>query len=179
MITLTPIGWVRGGRVDPDDDNWGDVQSVIELDDERFGSAALAGLDAFSHIEVVYVFDKVADTSVEMGSRHPRGRADWPEVGIFAQRAKNRPGRLGVTTCALVRVDGLRVLRVGPRRHRRDPGVGHQAVHDRICAARRGAGAGLGARTDPRLLVSEQPFGVLAHHIDDLGGRRDLVYRGH
>jgi tRNA-Thr(GGU) m(6)t(6)A37 methyltransferase TsaA len=109
-ITLAPIGWVRGGRVEPDDDNWSDVQSLIELDSNRFGPAALAGLDAFSHIEVVYVFDKVADAAVEMGSRHPRGRADWPDVGIFAQRAKNRPNRLGVTTCALVRVDGLRVF---------------------------------------------------------------------
>jgi len=53
---------------------------------------------------------KVADAAVEMGSRHPRGRADWPEIGIFAQRAKNRPNRLGVTTCALVRVDGVRVF---------------------------------------------------------------------
>ena len=28
-------------------------------------------------------------------------------MGIFAQRAKARPNRIGVTTCALVGVDGL------------------------------------------------------------------------
>ena len=40
-----------------------------------------------------------------------RGRTDWPLVGILAQRAKDRPNRIGVTTCALLAVDGL-VLQV-------------------------------------------------------------------
>jgi tRNA (Thr-GGU) A37 N-methylase len=44
---------------------------------------------------------------VNLGARHPRGRTDWPKVGIFAQRAKARPNRIGVTTCELVDVDGL------------------------------------------------------------------------
>jgi tRNA (Thr-GGU) A37 N-methylase len=48
---------------------------------------------------------------VHLGARRPRGRADWPEVGIFAQRAKARPNRIGVTTCELVAVDG-RTVRV-------------------------------------------------------------------
>ena len=26
--------------------------------------------------------------------RHPRGNADWPDVGVFAQRNKDRPNRL-------------------------------------------------------------------------------------
>jgi tRNA (adenine37-N6)-methyltransferase len=30
-------------------------------------------------------------------------------VGIFAQRAKDRPNRIGVSVCRLVRVDGLDV----------------------------------------------------------------------
>ena len=34
---------------------------------------------------------------------------DWPLVGIFAQRAKNRPNRLGVTVCKLAAVDDLNV----------------------------------------------------------------------
>lgn len=40
------------------------------------------------------------------GARRPRGRADWPLVGIFAQRAKDRPNRIGSTVCNLKRVDG-------------------------------------------------------------------------
>lgn len=67
----------------------------------------MRGLDAFSHVEVVYVFDRVDPQSVQTASRHPRGNADWPRVGIFAQRAKGRPNRLGVTVCQLLGVDGL------------------------------------------------------------------------
>ena len=73
------------------------------------GPDATAGLDDFSHIEVVFVFDRVAADEITRGARRPRGRADWPEVGILAQRAKSRPNRVGVTVCELVSVDGLRL----------------------------------------------------------------------
>jgi tRNA (adenine37-N6)-methyltransferase len=109
-ITLEPIGVVRGGRVDAIDDDWGDVEATIVLD-ERFPPDALAGLDAFSHLDVVFVFHLVDPGAVNVGARHPRGRTDWPKVGIFAQRAKARPNRIGVTTCELLGVDG-RTVRV-------------------------------------------------------------------
>jgi hypothetical protein len=35
------IGRVEGGRAEPFDDDWGDVEAVIRLDD-RFGAEALA-----------------------------------------------------------------------------------------------------------------------------------------
>ena len=106
-IALRPIGRVRGGRVVPEDDDWGASRAVIELDAERFAPAALQGLDAFSQVEVVFVFDQVAEADVTFGTRHPRGRTDWPEVGIFAQRGRNRPNRLGVSICRLISVHGL------------------------------------------------------------------------
>lgn len=108
-IRLYPIGHVRGGRAEVIDDNWGDVEAVIELDPARFGPDALAGLDAFSHAEVIFLFDRVPDAKIETGARHPRGRTDWPLVGIFAQRGKNRPNRLGLTTCEIVSVEGTRL----------------------------------------------------------------------
>ncbi len=106
-ISCAPVGRVIGGRTDLKDDDWGLVTAVIRLDAARFETAAVAGLDAFSHIEVVFVFDQVAEADVQVGSRHPRERQDWPEVGIFAQRAKMRPNRLGVSSCELLGVDGL------------------------------------------------------------------------
>jgi len=36
-------------------------------------------------------------------------REDWPLVGIFAQRGKNRPNRIGLTTCAILKVEGTRL----------------------------------------------------------------------
>lgn len=108
MIAMEPIGRVIGGRAEAVDDDWGNSRAAILLD-ARFTPDALAGLDAFSHAEIVYVFDKVGDDEIVTTARHPRGRADWPKVGIFAQRGRNRPNRLGVTVCRIVAVDGLRL----------------------------------------------------------------------
>jgi tRNA (Thr-GGU) A37 N-methylase len=106
---ITPIGYVRGGRDQPIDDDWGKSRARIELEPVSFGPAALASLGDFSHLEVVFLFDRVTEAEIEYGARHPRGRADWPLVGIFAQRGKNRPNRLGLCTCRIVGVDGLAV----------------------------------------------------------------------
>lgn len=108
-IRVQPIGFVRGGRVEALDDGWDAETAVIELDPERVDPSATTGLDAFSHVEVVFCFHQVDESSIVSGARRPRGRADWPEVGILAQRGKVRPNRLGVTRCHLVSVDGLRI----------------------------------------------------------------------
>ena len=108
-FSIDAIGFVRGGRTEPIDDDWGDVEAAIVFDAARFTDAVLAGLADFSHVEVVYVFDRVDASDVHLGARHPRGRTDWPLVGILAQRARMRPNRLGVTVCEIVAVDGLTV----------------------------------------------------------------------
>jgi tRNA-Thr(GGU) m(6)t(6)A37 methyltransferase TsaA len=104
---LVPVARVVGGRDVVRDDDWGAERATIRLDGERFTPDAVAGLDAFSHLEVVYLFDRVDPAGVELGARRPRGNPDWPRVGIFAQRAKDRPNRLGVSRCTLLAVDGL------------------------------------------------------------------------
>ena len=109
-FTLRPIGHVRGGRMEPIDDGWDAVTATIALTPD-FGPEALAGLDAFSHVEVIFLFDRVTEGAIVAGARHPRGRTDWPKVGIFAQRGKDRPNRLGVTICRLLAVEGT-MLRV-------------------------------------------------------------------
>ena len=110
---MDAIGHVRGGRSEPTDDNWGQNSSLIELDERHFGPDAFAGLEDFSHVDVIFLFDRVALDRIETGARHPRGRADWPLTGIFAQRGKNRPNRLGVTTCRIVAIQDIRLRVVG------------------------------------------------------------------
>jgi tRNA (adenine37-N6)-methyltransferase len=112
-IVMEPIGYVRGGRTTVADDNWADVVSAVEFEADQVDASGLQGLDTFSHVEVVFVFDRVDPEAVCRGKRHPRGRADWPEVGILAQRAKDRPNRIGVTVCALRSVEGLAIEVVG------------------------------------------------------------------
>lgn len=104
-MLLHRVATVRSSRTEPLDDDWDAVSAQVVLDDS-IPPDALRGLEEFSHIEVVYVFDRVQPEQVQSGARRPRGNPEWPEVGIFAQRAKARPNRLGVTVCRLLRVDG-------------------------------------------------------------------------
>ena len=110
-IVMRPIGHVEGSRKQPTDDDWAKERAEIVLDGEQFGPAALAGLADFSHVQVLFVMHGVAEGDVETEARHPRNRADWPKVGIFAQRAKRRPNRIGLACCRIVSVaaDELRV----------------------------------------------------------------------
>jgi len=108
-LSVRPIDWVSSERTEPLDDGWDSIRAAITLDGERFGPEALQGLEAFSHVEVVYVFDRVDPDRVQTVARRPRGNPDWPQVGIFAQRAKGRPNRLGVSVCRLLAVQDLTV----------------------------------------------------------------------
>ena len=104
---ITPIGIIHNARTEVEDDHWGNVVSVIELDSNTFSTEALKELDTFSHIEVVFYLDQVLTENIYTGSRHPRNRKDWPSVGVFAQRVKSRPNLLGVSRCRLIKVEGL------------------------------------------------------------------------
>lgn len=108
---LGPIGVVRCSRSHPKDDGWDEETSFIELA-APFDERSVAGLETFSHCIVLYVFDQASWDESQM-SRHPRGNAAWPKVGIFAQRAKDRPNRLGLTVCQILGVDGARVHLAG------------------------------------------------------------------
>jgi tRNA-Thr(GGU) m(6)t(6)A37 methyltransferase TsaA len=107
-LTVTPIGHVTSPRSEATDDDWGGVISTVTLTD-GFGPDSLAGLAEFSHVEVVYLFDQVEESAIHRGARHPRNNPDWPRVGIFAQRARNRPNRIGVTTCRVRAIADLSI----------------------------------------------------------------------
>jgi tRNA (Thr-GGU) A37 N-methylase len=110
-LTMTVIGHVRSGRGDVEDDFWGGSTATIELA-PGFAADALAGLEEFSHAEILFVFDRVDPAKVVTGARHPRNNPAWPKVGIFAQRGKNRPSRIGSCIVRVLGVDGT-ALRVG------------------------------------------------------------------
>jgi tRNA (adenine37-N6)-methyltransferase len=105
---VAAIGHVASSRREPIDDDWGTVDATIELTPD-YDAASLRGLAEFSHIEVVYVFHLVDPASVTTDARRPRSNPEWPEVGIFAQRGKGRPNRIGVSVCTLLAVEGTQV----------------------------------------------------------------------
>jgi tRNA-Thr(GGU) m(6)t(6)A37 methyltransferase TsaA len=99
---LRPVGVVRCAVTSPLDEGWGDVVAEIELAPEY--RDATRGLEAFSHALVLTHLHRAAfDPSADL-VRRPRGRADMPEVGVFAQRARHRPNPIGVTAVEIVAV---------------------------------------------------------------------------
>jgi len=112
MITMQPIGYVKNQRTMVEDDNWGGVVSTIVLDN-AFDPDCLQGIEAFSHAEIIFHFDQVDERKIIRGARHPRNNPDWPRVGIFAQRAKNRPNRLGSTIVRVLDCQGPALHVVG------------------------------------------------------------------
>ena len=102
-IILHPVAYIRNIRKEPIDDNWSGIESTIELIDE-LPALSLDGIEAFSHLEILYSFHK---SEKELpGSEHPRENKEFPKVGIFAQRKKDRPNHIGSTIVQLLRREG-------------------------------------------------------------------------
>jgi tRNA-Thr(GGU) m(6)t(6)A37 methyltransferase TsaA len=108
-IVMRPVGIVRAERREAEDDFWGGSTATIELVSGA-DPESLAGIEAFSHVEILFLFDRVAPEKIVAGARHPRNRSSWPRVGIFAQRAKSRPNRIGSTIVRVIKVEGMRLV---------------------------------------------------------------------
>jgi tRNA-Thr(GGU) m(6)t(6)A37 methyltransferase TsaA len=108
-FTLRAIGVVRSPASAAVDEGWGEVEARIVLAPEY--RAGLRGLGEFSHVLVVALLHGASFEAARHLVRRPRGLADMPELGIFAQRAKDRPNPLGITVVPLLAVtdDGITV----------------------------------------------------------------------
>ena len=124
-ISLEPVAFVKNSRTDLSDDYWGNIISEIELL-PHIPAKAFDGIDEFSHLEIVFHFDK-SDRSKAVFFCHPRGNKNWPEVGIYAQRKRDRPNAIGITIAELVKrednkiwvkyldaIDGTPILDIKP-----------------------------------------------------------------
>ena len=114
-FTMHAIGVVRSPQNQMSQGGWARIESTIEIDAAY--QPGLDHLDAFSHVLVTFVLDRAPFTAAEHLHRRPRGRADAPELGVFAQRTKYRPNPIGITAVELlgiengvVRVRGLDAL---------------------------------------------------------------------
>ena len=106
-IILQPVAFVKNTRTDLSDDYWGSIISEIELT-ENIPADAFNGIDEFSHLEVIFYFNR-ADKSKVVYKFHPRGNMNWPEVGIFAQRKRDRPNSIGLTIVELIKREGNKI----------------------------------------------------------------------
>ncbi len=106
---INPIAFVKNSRVEPSDDFWGSIISEIELA-EDIPTESFNTISDFSHLEIIYLFNKINNKDIIFSGR-PRGNPNYPVVGIFAQRKKDRPNTIGLCTVELVEHTG-RTLKV-------------------------------------------------------------------
>jgi tRNA (adenine37-N6)-methyltransferase len=99
-ILLEPIAIVKNSRTTAADDFWGNVISEIVLL-EHIPIDAFDNIEQFSHLEIIYYFDKVDKDKIVYSGRL-RGNPDYPVMGIFSQRKKDRPNQLGLCTVELI-----------------------------------------------------------------------------
>jgi tRNA-Thr(GGU) m(6)t(6)A37 methyltransferase TsaA len=109
IFTINSIGAVSNERKTPEDDFWGEVVSVINLEKE-WDISCLDGIESFSHLEILYLFHLVSDENIQYTSRHPRNNKEFPKVGIFAQRGKNRPNKIGATIVEFIKKEELSIM---------------------------------------------------------------------
>jgi len=78
--------------------------SLIVLDKSL--AEALEGIDAFSHLFVIFWMHQTPIEERPALKVHPRGREDMPLVGAFATRTPYRPNPIGLTIVELLKVEG-------------------------------------------------------------------------
>ena len=103
-FVIEPVGYIRAPRSQTEEEFWGNAEARIALG-SAFSAEALQGLSEFTHAEVLFVFPQVHEAQLTSGARHPRNNSHRPQAGIFVQRGKNRPNRLGSTICRILRVE--------------------------------------------------------------------------
>jgi len=102
-ICLEPVGFVRTEAVGKEvrDKN---VVSRIVFREEL--TEAMEGIEAFSHLFVLFWLHEMSDEDKRIMKVHPRGRGDMPLLGIFATRSPHRPNPIGLTQVKLLKIEG-------------------------------------------------------------------------
>ncbi len=107
-MEVHPIAFVKNERKEIEDDFWGTVISCIELAD-GIPANSLDGIEEFSHLNIIFYMDQVKDEKAVPQCRHPRNNISLPKIGTYAQRNKNRPNKIGLTTVEFIKREGNRV----------------------------------------------------------------------
>ncbi len=102
-ISFRPIGVVLNQVTKPGEVPWEDLVSRLELDEEFL--PALEGIEEFSHLQVLFCFDRLPPGPRPL-QVHPERREDMPLVGVLATRSPMRPNPIGLTVVELLRREG-------------------------------------------------------------------------
>lgn len=103
-MEMTPIGTIRTPYTTPEGmpiqpAGAGGVKGTVEVFEEY--RAGLKDLDGFSHIVLLYVFDRSTGFNLEVVPF-----MDTEPHGLFATRAPKRPNPIGLPVVQLARIEG-------------------------------------------------------------------------
>jgi len=98
-IRMKPIGYVR--RVSKEEDVK-DRSLISKIVIRKDLVEALDGIEDFSHLFVVFYMHKVSVKEKRSLKVYPRGRTDFPLLGVFATRTAFRPNPIGLTLVELI-----------------------------------------------------------------------------
>ena len=73
----------------------------------------LAGIEEFSHLVVLFWFDRAARRHAPGQLMRPEGRDDMPEIGFFATRTPRRPNPITLCCPRLLRREDNRLIVTG------------------------------------------------------------------
>src|SRR5262249_13225951 len=100
------LGYVeRSGVQDPDPEAFYDPWVETALQMLPRWAEALAGIEEYSHLVVLFWLDRVRRARAAR-RQLPEGRGDLPEVGLFATRTPRRPNPIGISVPRLLRREG-------------------------------------------------------------------------
>ncbi len=108
MIQMRPIGYVRSPYTETREVPKGcgathEAEGVLEILPEL--EAGLTDIDGFSHLFVLWVFDR--SEAAELVGTPP---CDDRPHGVFASRSPRRPNPIGLTVVELLRREGRRLF---------------------------------------------------------------------
>lgn len=123
-VSIRPIGVVRNGVRQPRPGGWAGVRSDIIVREDLVD--ALEGIDGYSHLIVLFAFDRVPESELRSRVR-PGGDGRIPEQGVLATRSQLRPSPIGASVVPLLKrrrnilrvesldaIDGTPVLDIKP-----------------------------------------------------------------
>ncbi len=109
-FSFSPIGYVHGGGTyrcqAPRQGVFAANSGFIELAARRNFETALADLQGFSRIWVVFVFDRISGWRPKV---RPPVAGGGRRIGVFATRSPHRPNPIGISAVELDGIDGRRL----------------------------------------------------------------------
>lgn len=88
-----------------------DTTSIFELR-EDLNPEIFDGLESYSHVWLIFVFDRNGSSEFKKTKVHPP-RLGGAAIGVFATRSPHRPNPIGLSLARVIRRDGRRLFLAG------------------------------------------------------------------